>query len=190
MALTITFELGDADVEHFLAMAREAQDALKTSGMSPDKITGGVRELFKQAHATNLPEFISTRLTKLETLVDMVEDDEWKLEGEDLERVLNAIAYFADPEDLIPDRVPGIGFLDDAIMAELVVESLEGEITAYEEFCAFRTAEEKRRKNQGLDTDVGREDWLADQRAVLHNRMRKRRAERAASSPISRIKLF
>lgn len=190
MSLTITFELSDSDVEHFLAMAQEAQHALKASGISPNEVTAGVRELFKQAHATNLPEFISTRLKKLETLVEMVDDDEWKLEGEDLERVLNAIAYFADPEDLIPDRVPGIGFLDDAIMAELVVETLDNEIIAYEEFCAYRSAEEKRRENQGLDPNVGREDWLADQRAVLHNRMRKRRAERAATSPIGRIRLF
>ncbi|MBT8441359.1 MAG: DUF1232 domain-containing protein, partial [Gammaproteobacteria bacterium] len=171
-------------------MAREAQDAIHSSGMSPDKVAAGVRELFAQAHKTKLPDYVSSRLTKLETLVNMVDDDEWKLPDEDLERVLSAIAYFANPEDLIPDRVPGIGFLDDAIMAELVVDSLDGEITSYEEFCDFRSAEEKRRENQGLDPNVGREDWLADQRAVLHNRMRKRRADRAASSPIGRIRLF
>jgi uncharacterized membrane protein YkvA (DUF1232 family) len=189
MSLTITFELDDADIKHFLAMAREAQEAINSSGMTPEKVTEGVRDLFSKAHETKLPEYISTRLTKLETLVDMVDDDEWKLPEDDLGRVLNAIAYFANPEDLIPDRVPGIGFLDDAIMAELVVESLDGEIGAYEEFCAYRTAEEKRRENQGLDPNVGREDWLADKRSVLHNRMRKRRAEPSGSA-ISRIKLF
>ncbi|MFW2403500.1 MAG: YkvA family protein [Gammaproteobacteria bacterium] len=189
MSLSITFELSDTDIEHFLAMAREAQEAISASGMSPDKVTAGVRELFAQAHDKDLPEFISTRLDKLETLVNMVDDDEWQLPKEDLDRVVSAIAYFANPDDLIPDRVPGIGFLDDAIMAELVVESLNGELTTYEEFCAYRSAEEKRRKNQGLDPNVGREDWLADKRSVLHNRMRKLRAERS-SSPISRIKLF
>jgi uncharacterized membrane protein YkvA (DUF1232 family) len=189
MSLTITFELDDADIEHFMAMAREAQEAVGSSGIGPEEVRAGVRDLFSKAHETKLPDFISTRLRKLETLVDLVEDDEWQLPTEDNERVVKAIAYFADPEDLIPDRVPGIGFLDDAIMAELVVESLDGEITSYEEFCAFRSAEEKRRENQGLDPNVGREDWLADKRAVLHNRMRKRRAERS-SSPISRIRLF
>lgn len=189
MSLTITFELDDTDIEHFLAMAREAQQAVQASGMGADGITAGVRELFSNARSAKLPEYIETRLSKLETLVDMVDDSEWQLPEEDLERVLNAIAYFADPEDLIPDRVPGVGFLDDAIMAELVVESLEEEVTAYEEFCAYRSSEEKRRENQGLDTNVGREDWLADKRSVLHNRMRKRRAERA-QSPIGRIKLF
>lgn len=189
MSLTITFELDDSDIEHFLSMAREAQQAVSGSGMSAETITAGARSLFTKARATKLPEFVATRLAKLETLVEMVDDAEWQLPGEDLERVLNAIAYFANPDDLIPDRVPGIGFLDDAIMAELVVATLESEISHYEEFCAFRTAEEKRRANQGLDTNVGREDWLADKRAVLHNRMRKRRAE-SAQLPIQRIRLF
>ena len=78
---------------------------------------------------------------------------------------------------------------EDAIMVELVCENLEEEISAYTEFCEFRTAEEKRRKNQGIDTEVGREDWLADKRAVLHSRMRKRRANRA-SSAVRTIRLF
>jgi len=103
-------------------------------------------------------------------MADMVTDKEWKLPEEDLERVLCAMAYFANPEDLIPDRVPGIGFLDDAIMAELVIENLEAEISAYKEFCAFRSSEGA---NRGAD--VSREDWLADQRAALHARMRQRR---------------
>lgn len=189
MALTITFELDDNDIEHFLSMAREAQQAVESSGLDHDSIKTGARELFVKARASNPPEFIAQRLGKLETLVNMVDDSEWQLPDEDVARVLKAMAYFADPEDLIPDRVPGVGFLDDAIMAELVVGTLDSEITSYDEFCAYRSAEEKRRENQGLDPNVGREDWLADKRSVLHNRMRKLRSERSRSA-VSRIKLF
>ena len=189
MSLTITFELDDNDIEHFVAMAREAQEALESSGIGADGITAGARDLFTKARATKLPDFIASRLSKLETLVNMVEDSEWQLPDEDRDRVLKAMAYFANPEDLIPDRVPGVGFLDDAIMVELIVENLEEDISAFEEFCVYRTAEEKRRANQGLDTNVGREDWLADKRSVLHGRMRKLRAERS-QSPYRRIRLF
>jgi uncharacterized membrane protein YkvA (DUF1232 family) len=189
MSLTITFELGDSDIEHFLSIAEKAQASVRKSGIGAEQITTAARELFEQTDDESLPEFIGSRLRKLETLVNMVEDAEWKLPDEDLTRVLNAMAYFADPEDLIPDRIPGLGFLDDAIMVELVVVDLDGEIAAYEEFCAFRSAEEKRRVNQGLDTHVGREDWLADKRAVLHNRMRKLRRDRK-QSPIRGIKLW
>jgi uncharacterized membrane protein YkvA (DUF1232 family) len=182
MSLTITFELTDDDIDHFLILAREAQSAVKDSGLSAEEIVAAAREVFEKAEDKKLPEFIAERLRKLETLVNMVGDVEWKLPEEDQARVLNAMAYFADPEDLIPDRVPGVGFLDDAIMVELVVDDLEGEISAFEEFCTFRSAEEHRRENQGLDPHVGREDWLADKRAVLHHRMRQRRGSLGSSS--------
>ena len=55
--------------------------------------------------------------------------------------MLNALAYFADPDDLIPDRVPGLGYLDDAIMVELVVQDLKHEIEAFDAFVEFRTGE-------------------------------------------------
>jgi uncharacterized membrane protein YkvA (DUF1232 family) len=182
MPVTITFDLSDKDLEHFQAMAREAQQAVKTAGLSHDHIVAAARGLFDASRdAERLPDFIAERLAKLEVLVRMVSDEEWKLPEEELGWVLSAMAYFADPEDLIPDRVPGIGFLDDAIMAELVAADLEEEISAYLEFDGFRVAEEQRRENQGLPTHVAREDWLADKRAVLHHRMRERRRARADS---------
>ncbi len=71
--------------------------------------------------------------------------------------------------------------LDDAIYVELVIRELGDEIELYEEFCLFRTAEENRRKEKGLDPHVEREEWLTDKRAALHARMRKRRGKRSGS---------
>jgi uncharacterized membrane protein YkvA (DUF1232 family) len=177
VSIQITFELSEEDLKHFSAMAEEAAQAMDPATES-DKIIAATREMLTEARTADAPEFITTRLDKLELLAGMVDDAEWKLEGEDLDRVVRAIAYFANPEDLIPDRVPGIGFLDDAIMIELVVRDLEPEIESFQEFCEFRSAEEDRRKNQKLDEHVSREDWLADKRAVLHHRMRTRRRKR------------
>ena len=189
MPITISFELSDADLEHFREMAREAQEKVQSKDMDAGKIAAAAREVFEHAKGeVKLPDFIAERLEKLEVLVKIVSDEEWRLPEEDLTRVLSAMAYFIDPEDLIPDRVPVIGFLDDAIMAELVAEDLEPEIASYQEFDAFRSAEEQRRQNQGLPTEVGREDWLADKRAVLHHRMRERR--RARSPSPARVSLW
>lgn len=191
MSLTISFELSEKDLEHFRAMAREAQQSVKTTSLNSEQIVSAARELFDSSKGPDqLPEFIAERLKKLEILVQMVDDDEWNLPEQELDRVLSAMAYFADPEDLIPDRIPGIGFLDDAIMAELVTTDLEEEIKAYSEFASFRTAEEERRETQGIDTHVGREEWLADKRAVLHHRMRQRRRNLSASGGAGRIRLW
>jgi uncharacterized membrane protein YkvA (DUF1232 family) len=103
---------------------------------------------------------VKDRIAKLELLVRMLEDERWRLVGSDRARVLNVLAYFVDPDDLIPDRIPGIGYLDDAIMVELVVQELKHEIDAYEKFCAFKPEErdpaEVESKRQALQTRMRR----------------------------------
>jgi uncharacterized membrane protein YkvA (DUF1232 family) len=103
----------------------------------------------------------------------MVEDKEWRLEGQDRARVVYAMAYLADPVDAIPDQIPGLGFLDDAIMVELVCQDLRHEIEAYSDFCAYRKSEGKRR-GQASDPAT-REQWLTARRSQLQERMRRRR---------------
>ena len=178
MAISISFELDDEDLEHIRTMAREAQASLQ-AGVDEETVIGAYRKVFKSAAKRAVPpKFIGQRLSRLETLVGMLEDEEWHLEEEDHNRVLSAMAYFANPGDLIPDRVPGRGFLDDAVMIELITENLTDEIASYRDFCQFRSVEEERRAAQSLPTDVSRDEWLADRRAALKSRMRRRRQDR------------
>ncbi len=181
MPLDITFTLSDQDLEHFQNIVDKAKTAMASTD-SAEQIEAAARQLITDAKSTDLPEFIGDRLTKLEVVINMVSDDEWQLSDEERNRVLGALIYFCDPEDLIPDHIPGLGFLDDAIYVELVIRELKSEIDAFEEFCDFRAAEEVRRKEQGLDPHVEREEWLADKRAALHARMRKRRSSRGSGS--------
>jgi uncharacterized membrane protein YkvA (DUF1232 family) len=181
MPLDITFTLSDQDLDHFQAIVNKAKSAMEDS-QNAEAIEAAARQLITDARTGDLPEFIGDRLAKLEVVINMVSDTEWQLSDEDRSRVLGALVYFCDPEDLIPDHIPGLGFLDDAIYVELVIRELKDEIESYEEFCTFRAAEEDRRKDNGLDPHVEREEWLADKRATLHARMRKRRTSRSAGS--------
>jgi uncharacterized membrane protein YkvA (DUF1232 family) len=175
MPLDITFTLSDQDLDHFQAIVNKAKSAMEETP-SGEAIEAAAKQLIADAKEGSLPDFIGDRLAKLETIINMIGDDEWQLSDDDRTRVLGALVYFCDPEDLIPDHIPGLGFLDDAIYVELVIRELKAEIESYEEFCEFRTAEEKRRKAAGEDPHVEREQWLADKRATLHTRMRKRRS--------------
>jgi uncharacterized membrane protein YkvA (DUF1232 family) len=174
MPLDITFTLSDQDLDHFQGIVDKAKTVIE-GGDTSASIEAAARQLIEDAKSTDLPEFIGSRLNKLEVVINMVGDEEWQLSDEERKRVLEALVYFCDPEDLIPDHVPGLGFLDDAIYVEIVIRELAAEIDSYEEFCDFREAEEARRKEAGEDPHVEREQWLADKRAALHARMRKRR---------------
>jgi uncharacterized membrane protein YkvA (DUF1232 family) len=178
MPLDITFTLSDSDLDHFQAIVDKAKSAME-SDETATTIEAAARQLIADAKSTDLPGFIGDRLSRLEVVIDMVGDEEWQLSEDERRRVLGALVYFCDPEDLIPDHIPGLGFLDDAIYVELVIRELKAEIDSYEEFVAFRSAEEKRRAEKGEDPKVGREEWLADKRAALHAKMRKRRRSRS-----------
>lgn len=180
MPLDITFTLSDQDLNHFQSIVDKAKTAVSDTESST-AIEEAARQLIADAKTTDLPEFIAERLSKLEVVINMVGDQEWQLSDEERTRVLGALVYFCDPEDIIPDHIPGLGFLDDAIYVEIVIRELKAEIDSYEEFCEFRSAEEARRKEKGLDPHVEREQWLADKRASLHAKMRKRRGSRSSS---------
>lgn len=188
MTIDITISLSDADLDRFQQIVDQGKRAIEDSDTA-ETVETAAGQLIRKAHTQALPQFISERLLKLEILLNMISDEEWKLSDEERTAIRGALYYFVDPEDVIPDHIPGIGYLDDALYAEIVVRELQTEIESYQEFCRYRTTEENRRRKEGLDPFVGREDWIADKRAVLHLRMRERRSRRAGSSGW-RMRLF
>ncbi len=181
MTMQIAFELDDEDLKHFELIMREARKS--AANAAPEIIVAGAEKLLEQISKTRVPAFIMERLEKLDVMIKMLSDLEWRLPEQDATRVLNALAYFCEPEDLIPDHIPGLGYLDDAIMIELVLTELRHEIEAYLDFCAFRDSEPPKTGVKARSNDVTREDWLDKRRKELQTRMHRRlsRARRARS---------
>ena len=175
MAFEVTFELKESDLEHFRNVMRESKSGAQS--LSESEILANAKSLSEDVKG-DVPKFVSERIQKLETLVAMIEDSEWKIPEEERADVLSALAYFSDPEDLVPDHIPVLGFLDDAIMIELVAEELKDDIEAFLEFCVYRTREEGRNG----DVTVTRDEWLDAKRRELHSRMRNRRSSRGGRS--------
>ena len=173
MGLRVSFELDDNDLKHFRLIMREARKS--AAQLAPEEIVAGAEALLGQVYNTRVPQFISERLDKLKIMIQMLKDHEWRLPGAESTRVLNALAYFTEPEDLIPDHIPGVGLLDDAIMVELVVRELQHEIEAYQDFCDYRARQKPKPGIKRKTSDVTRDQWLEKRRKKLQSRMRRRK---------------
>lgn len=171
MSMTFHIELSDQDLSHFKQAIEKAK--LASVSKSDEEITASARALLKSAGETVLPEFIGQRLVQLDALIAMLADEAWDLPADDRQRVLGAMQYFSESDDLIPDHIPVLGYLDDAIAIELSIIELKHELEAYNEFCEYR---QEQANDRGLEASiVGRAEWLSARRDELVNRMHRRR---------------
>jgi uncharacterized membrane protein YkvA (DUF1232 family) len=173
MAYKLTIELSERDLKHF---RRELRRARESVGIADDEeILGAAADLVASLRQAELPDFVTARLEKLELMLAMMRDADWELDERERNPVLSALAYLCDPEDIIPDNIPGIGLLDDAVMIELAFRELRHEIDAYQDFCRYRKSLPRKTAAQRdaatLATKLGR------RRAQLVARMRNRRRD-------------
>jgi uncharacterized membrane protein YkvA (DUF1232 family) len=105
-------------------------------------------------------------------MIEMLLDDEWQLPNADREQLLATFVYFGDPEDILPDDIPVIGYLDDVIILELATRELVHVLAAYDDYCRFR---EEFDTEHGTAVDAAiRRDRLDRRRQQLHQRMKRR----------------
>jgi uncharacterized membrane protein YkvA (DUF1232 family) len=171
--MKVTFTLSDNDLDHFRAVMAEARK--RVGAAKPENIAAFTRALLERVAKSNAPDFVRDRMADVALLASMLEDPEWDLEGVDRERVLEGLIYFSDPTDLIPDSVPGLGFLDDALMVELILTDLRHEVAAYRDFCRFR---EQRQATRASEPSAKRAEWIASKRRQMLERIKRRREER------------
>jgi uncharacterized membrane protein YkvA (DUF1232 family) len=148
-------------------------ELLRQVKVGESTIIAEAQALLARAKAASLPNFIRERFDDVESMIEMLRDADWNMTGPDRQRVVTGLTYFAEPLDLIPDSIPGIGFLDDAVMVELIVRELREEIAGYRDFASFR----ERRRALG-QSDVDRKKWLEQKRRDVIARIKRRRAER------------
>lgn len=178
MSMKISFELTDRDLGFFREALLKSRQAVRDAEEAEiiDAISAVLDEI---RQSEPLPDFVAKRIPELESLISMLTDEEWQLPEADRERLLAMFVYFADPEDIIPDNIPVIGYLDDVIVIELVVRELQHIREAYDDFCQFRVEFDN---DHEKNTDaVIRRDRIDRRRQQLHQRMRRRTSGRSKS---------
>jgi hypothetical protein len=173
MPFKLTIELSDRDLRHFQRELKRARRSVDIA--DDDEILGAAKDVVSALRSAEPPDFICERLDKLDVLHAMLTDEAWKLGDDERSPVLAALAYVCDPEDIIPDDIPGIGLLDDAVMIELVFRELRHEIEAYQDFCRYRNSLAQR---TGARSDAAAVTRALDRRrSQLLARMRRRHEE-------------
>jgi uncharacterized membrane protein YkvA (DUF1232 family) len=178
--LKITFTLSNRDVAHLRRLIRRATKAAAKEDES--SILGAAETLASQVRSAQPPDYVLERVEKLEALVKMVQDKDYDILSSVRKKVLGALAYFVHPADLIPDSIPGLGFLDDAIMVELIAQDLRHELAGYQKFSSYRESAVQRPWTQAGQKVLGKK--LIEKRKRIREEIRRkhsRDAERAKS---------
>ncbi len=139
----VTFTLDEADANYFRNLYRKAKKGVKDQ--DADEIVQAARALVIRVRSSKkTPRFVVEAIEVLEDLTQLIEDKDYAPPKSVTSEVIAALAYFANPEDLIPDHIPALGFLDDAIMVKFVEEEFKHELAGYRKFRNFRTGAEQR----------------------------------------------
>jgi hypothetical protein len=164
--MRISIELETDDVTRFHDALQRAEKLAR--GMDECDILDAAKHALDSLPIGSAPGFVRRRLTEVQRLIVMLEDEAWALSGVERQDVLRALVYFSDPEDLIPDDIEVIGLIDDAIMLELLLRRLKHVLEAYGDFCAWRA------ETAATQDRLAQAGALAHRRTQLQERMRRR----------------
>jgi uncharacterized membrane protein YkvA (DUF1232 family) len=174
----ISFALDEDDVAYFRKLFRSARKS--AADQDEKEVVGAVQALIDRVRQSKrTPTFVEEAIKVLEDLVKMLQDPDYELPKGPRGEVLGALTYFANPQDLIPDQIPGLGFLDDAIMIKILEDEFKQELWGYRQFAKFRQGAEQRPW-----TIVAKErlpQRLAEQRRRIRGEVDRRKRERRQS---------
>lgn len=127
--------LEDAAVARFNALL--AQLDPNAPRVTADQLVTLARWLQEQPHEKAVA-ILAERLRRGEHLRRMLEDDGWEVDEELRERSRMLVNYLREVDDLIPDDLPLLGHLDDALLVELAWPAFRDQSLDYGDFCRFR----------------------------------------------------
>lgn len=141
--IKISFTLDESDAAYFRRLYRKAKR--ESAGADPNAVIAEVRSLITRFRsAKRAPQVVADAVTTLKDMIELLEDKDYAVPRRVASQVIAALSYFANPADLIPDQIPGLGFIDDAIMIKLVEEEFRHELWGYRKFRKFRQGAEHR----------------------------------------------
>lgn len=122
MNISKIFQLTEEDKAEYKLLIDEIDlsDASKIIDMLNSKLDTMTTSKSLNSIETDLIKYVSVLLNIYQTYPDLTDSIK--------RRIIFALSYFCDSNDDIPDVVPEIGYLDDAVVARWVIESVGQEL--------------------------------------------------------------
>jgi len=122
MNISKIFQLTEEDKADYKLLIDkiDLNDASKIIDMLNSKLDTMTTSKSLNSIETDLIKYVSVLLNIYQTYPDLTDSIK--------RRILFALSYFCDSNDDIPDVVPEIGYLDDAVVAKWVIESIGREL--------------------------------------------------------------
>jgi uncharacterized membrane protein YkvA (DUF1232 family) len=79
---------------------------------------------------------VKNMIDKVKTLYAMMRDKDFAMAWSSKTIVIAGLLYFISPVDFLPDFIPILGYVDDAFVISLVINTLSAEIERYQQYVA------------------------------------------------------
>lgn len=109
--------------------------------------------------------YIDLQLDRGRDLSRMLDERDWEPANDAASAARSVVAYLQREDGLIPNWVPGVGQLDDALVVETAWPRVAAEVLDFQDFCRIRGIEALMRGEEAGSFAFGRSQWLEARRA-------------------------
>lgn len=166
------FRLDESQLERFNALL--VQLGRNQEPLDLDRLATAARELSDASTAASAPACIGQRMRRVAAAALMVADPDWTAANDASDIAREVIGYVRGRDGLIPNQLPKVGRLDDAIVIDAAWPRLADEIGYYIDFrrllrmeAALRGIEER---HFGFDRDQWQLAHTAEAALIAHQR--------------------
>lgn len=148
-----------------------------------DQIVTAARVLDDGQDGEATPACIAQRLHQVDPVSRLLDDGGWTPVRDVLPALRAVQDYVQETDDLIPDWMPRVGRLDDAIVIDTAWPRISAEVLDYLDFCRLRDIEAQLRGVEPTAFRFTRSEWEVSRRAEAELRLQHRRVRDGSYVP-------